>query len=112
LPKRSFISFEYFQLQHVGGPNSFEFYLSLIFLRRRLIGAQSCETKMAVHKLLQPTHFGVEDLNYIKRKEYEIRLNQIIRNLNQEKYVIIVGSKGSGKTTFKAFSMEKKELFL
>jgi hypothetical protein len=39
---------------------------------------QSCETKMAVHKLLQPTHFGVEDLNYIKRKEYEIRLNQII----------------------------------
>jgi ABC-type phosphate/phosphonate transport system ATPase subunit len=27
------------------------------------------------------------------------RLNNLIGNLNQEKYVVIVGSKGSGKTT-------------
>jgi ABC-type lipoprotein export system ATPase subunit len=48
--------------------------------------------------LLEPVKF-VEKSNYVERKEHEERLNNLIGNLNQEKYVIIVGSKGSGKTT-------------
>jgi flagellar biosynthesis GTPase FlhF len=48
--------------------------------------------------LLEPVQF-VEELDYVERKEIEERLNHLVGNLNQEKYVIIIGSKGSGKTT-------------
>ena len=36
---------------------------------------------------------------YVQRKDYEERLNQIIGTINDEKYVIIVGCEGSGKST-------------
>jgi SpoVK/Ycf46/Vps4 family AAA+-type ATPase len=48
--------------------------------------------------LLEPVQF-VEKHDYVERKEIEERLNHLIGNLNQRKYVIIVGSIGSGKTT-------------
>jgi predicted AAA+ superfamily ATPase len=50
-------------------------------------------------KFLQKPIDLKEKKGYIKRKGYEERLNQIVGTLNNEKYVIIVGSKGSGKTT-------------
>ena len=37
---------------------------------------------------------------YVQRKDYEERLNQIIGTINDEKYVIIVGCKGSGNQQF------------
>jgi ribosome biogenesis GTPase A len=40
-----------------------------------------------------------EEPHYVERKETEERLNQIIGTLSDRKYVIIVGCKGSGKST-------------
>jgi SpoVK/Ycf46/Vps4 family AAA+-type ATPase len=48
--------------------------------------------------LLEPISLD-EKPDYVERKDYEERLNQIVGTLNDETYVIIVGSKGSGKTT-------------
>jgi HrpA-like RNA helicase len=50
-------------------------------------------------KFLQKPINLKDEKEYIERKDYEERLNQIIGTLNNRKYVIIVGSKGSGKST-------------
>jgi ABC-type bacteriocin/lantibiotic exporter with double-glycine peptidase domain len=72
--------------------NEIEHFLAKYF------GSQHYKRIQGANNILKPVKF-VERSNYVERKEHEERLNNLIGNLNQEKYVVIVGSKGSGKTT-------------
>ena len=56
--------------------------------------------KFGANELLRPEKFN-EEPDYIARKDYEEHLNQIIGTLNNRKYVIIVGSKGSGNQNWR-----------
>jgi ABC-type multidrug transport system fused ATPase/permease subunit len=78
------------------GIGAYFYYLSIQELKNKK--KESHIREDARKTLLEPVKF-VEELDYVERKELEERLNHLVGNLNQRKYVIIVGSKGSGKTT-------------
>jgi ATP-dependent Zn protease len=76
----------------------FGFSLSyLLFLKYKKKGKDKIQ-KDAAKKLLEPVKI-TEVENYVTRKEYEEDLNEIIGSLKRQKYVTLVGPKGSGKKT-------------
>jgi predicted ATP-dependent serine protease len=68
---------------------SFVYYLTIREKYKRNEGKKYLQKPIKLNK----------EPHYVERKETEERLNQIIGNLNERKYVIIVGCKGSGKST-------------
>jgi len=60
--------------------------------------SEESKRSQGAKKLLGPIKID-EKPNYVPRKELEETLNSIIGSIDDEKYVILVGQKGSGKTT-------------
>jgi SpoVK/Ycf46/Vps4 family AAA+-type ATPase len=90
----------------VGGVGLYYSYLSIKEIKKKK--GEIDLRKKGANYLLEPKKID-EEADYIVRKDYEERLNQIIGTLNNRKYVIIVGSKGSGKTTLLNHVLNGKE---
>jgi energy-coupling factor transporter ATP-binding protein EcfA2 len=80
----------------VGGVGLYYYYLSIQEIKSKK--GEVDIRKHGANSILKPLEID-EELHYVERKEIEERLNQIIGNLNERKYAIIVGCKGSGKST-------------
>jgi hypothetical protein len=64
-----------------------------------LLKTETFYRKWAIHYVIKKRFSIIEDSGYIERKVEEKKINSLIGNTNDKKYVIIIGEKGTGKTS-------------
>jgi predicted ATP-dependent serine protease len=91
-------SVKYYGMAVGVGVSVFIFRNEIEHFFEKYTGSQYFKRKHGANCILEPIEID-EEPHYVERKETEERLNQIIGTLSDRKYVIIVGCKGSGKST-------------
>jgi len=91
-------SVKYYGMAVAVGVSVYIFRNEIEHFFEKYTGSQYFKRKHGANYILEPIEID-EEPHYVERKEIEERLNQIIGNLNERKYAIIVGCKGSGKST-------------